>query len=460
MRLLEIGLIVTEIVLLFLPSRQRTAIAIVAALLLILLPLHFVIEQPRWQMTLIYLLAPLLIAWRLFAPASVGRGLAWTAGGLALLMLLLSVGLGILFPIVRLAELPGPYKVGTTTLALIDTERLDPYAPFPNQRRAVMMQLWYPAEEDVAGRRAPYLANGLTVAHAVAARFGLPSFLLNHVRLLQARAIVEAPVVEEETRFPLIFFSHGLGGVRNQNTQQVETLASLGYVVAAVDHSYAAAVTVFPDGRVADYNPDVIAFDTTRETVTAQRLVETWTADLHLALARLKDQDAADDFLLANTIDFERIGVFGHSTGGGTAFQFCYEEPACLAAAGLDPWVVPTADRAVADGIPAPIMAIGTPTLLGPANELRLAALFANQQQPAYWLTVADTGHFDFTDFKRLSPALQWVDMTGSIAADEINGIMNAYLRNFFDYYLKGEGGALLFAEPLDFPQVSLRSEQ
>jgi hypothetical protein len=38
---------------------------------------------------------------------------------------------------------------------------------------------------------------------------------------------------------------------RFQNTFQVEELASHGYIVVGIDHSYVSAGTVFPDGRLA-----------------------------------------------------------------------------------------------------------------------------------------------------------------------------------------------------------------
>jgi hypothetical protein len=53
----------------------------------------------------------------------------------------------------------------------------------------------------------------------------------------------------------VLIFSHGRGGYRQHNTMQVEELVSHGYIVAAIDHPYAATGVVFPDGRIAAFDP-------------------------------------------------------------------------------------------------------------------------------------------------------------------------------------------------------------
>ena len=49
---------------------------------------------------------------------------------------------------------------------------------------------------------------------------------------------------------PVIFFSHGLISHLAQNTALMEHLASLGYVVVSIAHTYDAAPVLFPNGDV------------------------------------------------------------------------------------------------------------------------------------------------------------------------------------------------------------------
>ncbi|WP_212982567.1 alpha/beta hydrolase [Paenibacillus cineris] len=59
--------------------------------------------------------------------------------------------------------------------------------------------------------------------------------------------------MREAAPFPLIILSHGMGPGMVLHASQAEELASHGYVVAAIDHTYSTLATVFPDGRVTDY---------------------------------------------------------------------------------------------------------------------------------------------------------------------------------------------------------------
>jgi predicted dienelactone hydrolase len=55
-------------------------------------------------------------------------------------------------------------------------------------------------------------------------------------------------VSPEKSNYPVLIFSHGLTGFRNQNTFEVEELASHGYIIVGIDHTYDAAATIFTDG--------------------------------------------------------------------------------------------------------------------------------------------------------------------------------------------------------------------
>ena len=57
-------------------------------------------------------------------------------------------------------------------------------------------------------------------------------------------------------RSPALLFSHGGGEARETYTTQLADLASHGYVVAAITHTFDSVLAVFPDGRHAPMVPD------------------------------------------------------------------------------------------------------------------------------------------------------------------------------------------------------------
>ncbi|HKZ28317.1 MAG TPA: hypothetical protein VJ482_01605 [Acidimicrobiia bacterium] len=87
------------------------------------------------------------------------------------------------------------------------------------------------------------------IGPAGAERLGFPSFVLDHLALARTHSYPDAPLSDAEERYPVIVYSHGWTGFRTVNVDQSEALASHGYVVVSIDHTYGSIVTVFPDGR-------------------------------------------------------------------------------------------------------------------------------------------------------------------------------------------------------------------
>lgn len=458
MRILEVLLVVLNLIALYsLRWRGNNFARALALNIIAILILHLFWEGWRWQMVPIYVIG-LIVSIFLFSGITVGvRWLHWLGMIMATLLTVVGLALAIIFPVTRLPEVTGDYTVGTDSYHLVDDQRPETYGNDPNAVRELMVQVWYPAEVD-GQPKAPYIDQIEAGGPAVADTLGLPSFILNHIRLVKMRSHVRPPVAEEDVPFPVLLFSHGLSGMRMQNTQQIEELASYGYVIFAVDHPYAGAFTVYPDGRVATFDSNVIDWRGPQENNSARRLVSVWADDLAAVLRTIEQFNADANHPLYQKLNLEQLGVFGHSTGGGATFEFCYREPRCKAALGLDPWVIPTSNEAIEAGITQPVMILRSPTPLSEANDNRLTDFYNRLTNRAYWLEVAGTEHFDFTDVPRLSPLTSQLGLTGTIEADQIQAIMDAYPRAFFDHHLRGWNGALLYADSAEFPQVTLSS--
>ena len=137
----------------------------------------------------------------------------------------------------------GRLRTGTVTLHLVDPSRPDPWVPSVPARE-LMVQLWYPARTVDGGRRAPYMTPPM--ARAYEKLQGLP-----RLNWPGTAAYLDAPVRPREGGWPVVLYSHSLGGQRFETTSLVEDLASHGYVVVTIDHVHDAGVVVLPDGTVA-----------------------------------------------------------------------------------------------------------------------------------------------------------------------------------------------------------------
>ena len=422
------------------------------------LALHLLVEGSRWQMVPAYLLAALLLVrwvWRWLRPGDGAEqrsfvANAGTIGGLFLWML--AAALSIVFPVPSLAAPGGQYVVGTTTAQLRDDAREEVYTPAPEDKREIVVQVWYPAAERGDSERAPYLAALEVAGPAVARRLELPSFLLGHLDHIETHAYVDAPAADGV--FPLLIFSHGLRGLRTQNARLMEELASQGYIVASVDHTYGSVLTVFPDGRVVFYNDERVFPDDVPFIEAGARLVDVWAADALFVAEQMAAWNEEEDHLLAGRIDTGRLGTLGHSTGGATAVEACAQMAACQAALGLDAWVQPVSDTFLED-YPKALMLLSAPEWLGPENDALGAKLFRERAGEGHLLTMAGAEHFDFTDLPLLSPLTPALGLSGEIDGRRALAIINAYSVAFFDRNLKGETSPLLEGPSPDYPEVS-----
>ncbi len=449
MRTFEIVIIVLNALALlsrlYRPAGRGLAL-VFSGLAFISLLLHGIFEGPRWQMIPLYVftVALALIAVRpLFVRTAATRSrrtVLWVILGLVVLALF-SVP-PILMPVPTFPDPGGPNKVGTRTFYWEDPSRTEQYAPTPGGPRRMMVQVWYPADPQPGDQLAPWLDHLDIAGKALAEQNGLPPQLAGYLKLARTNSYVDAPLVAGSQRFPVLVFSHGWAGIRTQNTYQMEMLASHGYIVVAPDHTYGAAISVFPDGEVAMNNPDAIpSSDLPDEEYSrvAQQLGQTWTGDLRFVLDQVERLDAGEIVSpFAGRLDLSEVGVFGHSTGGGAAVETCWEDARCKAALAEDAWLVPYSRQMVQEGLDVPLLLMNSEHWHSNGNQPLVDALVENTQADLYRETIAGTVHYDFTDVPGFSPLAKAVGLAGSMPAREVEAIVNEGTLAFFDHYLKG----------------------
>jgi predicted dienelactone hydrolase len=261
------------------------------------------------------------------------------------------------------------------------------------------------------------------------------------MRFITVQASDDAPLLASDDPFPVIVFSHGLGGLRFQAASLLQQFASHGYVVLAIDHTYTSAVTVMPDGEAIYYDLTHFGLPADAESLPGdgyRRALDAgvfpvWVADHQFAYDTLELWNADDD-LLAGRLDLTRIGSIGHSFGGATSAEICSIDERCQAAIDMDgrpfggftergparPFFYLSADPERYGGAQAAI----------PDMEQALT----NSEQPVYWLVLDKSTHYSFTDVQLLSPLMQ------PEAYDPRAGleIIYDYTLAFFDTYLRG----------------------
>jgi predicted dienelactone hydrolase len=426
----------------------RRPVAIVAAAVVVAAGIALMVSGVRWQ------LVPVLAAAIAALPFAVaplprrrsGRPVWRAPWWLALPASVACIGLvaagvtaALAFPVPVFPTPSGPFAVGTTVVEWVDPDRAEDNTAEPRDRRAVVVQLWYPAQKpSPQARPAQYLGRtrreARTVATALAEYVGIPGFLVDGLPRAHSHSVPHAPVVGGGTRFPVVLFSPGLGGVRTQNTAWAEDLASRGYVVAGLDHPYDSAAVVFADGRTI--RTRVAA---TGNQDTDNKRAVGWTAvraqDLSFVLTQLGRLDRGEiTGPLTGRLDTGRAAATGHSLGGAAALRAARQDHRFTAVIDLDGYPYDPDPQP----LPQPVLALTQPfDQRNAAYVDRLTQVLRLSTATSYRLAVPDSGHLTFTDAPLYLPPVP--GLVGSLGRTEGPRLTAATTAAFLDTALRGE---------------------
>lgn len=231
----------------------------------------------------IFLLTAMVIELILFFYCFIRKSNHVPAGyicGVLSLVLFVCTGWLLLFPKVTPVETTGKYKIIREDSFYVDTSRLETYNDEGGYRE-LPVSFWYPDGYD------------------------------------------------EIQRCPLVVFSHGSFGVKESNETLYRELASHGYAVCAIDHTYQCFKTKLSNGRTIRVSGEFmkeIAFDKPQDKPEQslahfEKWMEIRTGDINFVLDTIiENVDEGNNELKAyNLIETSRICVMGHSLGGSAA---------------------------------------------------------------------------------------------------------------------------------------------
>lgn len=339
----------------------------------------------------------------------------------------------LILPFYPTPEPTGEYNTGTVTCDLTDLSRPELFTREDGDFRELAVQFWYPTD----------------------AESGVKDI-----------DIENATLSADQQTYPVLIFSHGAYGIRKSNESTFRELASHGYIVASIDHTYHAFYTAFPDGRTVmasqTFLNEVNMLE--NETLSAGQVFEItnrWlklrTDDINFVLDSMETGDLGEaGGLLDGRMNFSKIGLFGHSLGGAAAAQVCRERGDIKSVIVIDGTMIGDVTKINGDyteevtreSFPEPIMLMYNESYNDP--EAKASAYlpninaFDNASGPAYALYIKGAGHLNFTDLPSISPVLAGMMGTGSIDSYNCMKTVNDYTLAFFDKHLKGLSPALL----------------
>ncbi|WP_206059446.1 alpha/beta hydrolase family protein, partial [Nonomuraea zeae] len=319
----------------------------------------------------------------------------------------------------------------------------DPWVPAAKARE-LMVSLWYPAASP-GHRRARYMTpkeSELLIENAKLT--GVPPGVFSRTR---TNAFTDAKPAGGRRSLPLVVLSPGFTEPRSTLTALAEELASRGYVVAGIEHTYESLATTFPGGRTTT----CVACDERKGEEFWLKVGRTRAADVSFVLDELTGPHPK--WRGASLIDPSRIAMAGQSAGGAAAIPVMLKDARVRAGIDLDGTTFsPVPDS----GLARPFLFLGTQALHSPGGkDTTWDRDWRHLTGWKRWLVLAGAEHVSFTDTALLLEQLGIYRNPGLPGARAVE-ITRRYVRAFFDLHLLKRPQALLEKPSARYPEIKL----
>jgi hypothetical protein len=395
--------------------------------------LHVILSIVRWQLAPWYVMVGLVGLLEMVARVRLlppHRRWLLAVYGLSISSMLAMLA----FPIVPMPIASGPFAIGTRSQLIVNTERIEQYGELRGQPRTFKVQYWYPAETTEGLERTKWIADGIEVPQALTRDWSLPFFVLDHIVAYDSSAYLNAPILNEPSTYPVVILSHGWSSKRTLHTDLAEELASQGYIVVGIEHTYGSLATKLGEEAHSfqllfrealpprAQTPNYLEF--------ANLLVETYASDIIAAIDTLEGLNQAPG-AFQGRLDLSNIHVIGHSTGGGAAVKAAMDDKRITSVIGMDAWVEPLNEVDLNAGLTTRALYLRSNGWETGENNEYLYRFLTNSINAAPLYQIDGTTHYDFAMVYMYTPLTRVIGLTGRVNATYLNQLLETVILEF-----------------------------
>jgi len=331
----------------------------------------------------------------------------------------------------------GPNKVGTRVMELVDAAREDPYLA-NGSKRALLVRFWYPTSLMEACKPAEYASPKVWSHFSQLLGVQLPEVLTN--------SCGNAPVADGV--HPVVVFTPGYTATFTDYTFILEDLASRGYIVASVDHTFEATAVEFPDGGlVKSVFGSHLGGQWRGDNQALSYAISVRMQDLKFVMNELQRLSVRADSPFAGKLDMSRVAMAGHSMGGATAFLAMEQDPRVKAAVIVDGFL----SSASIKPTQMPVLLLGMGRQNWNKDECRL---WSNLQGARLGINLQGAEHVTPSDAVWLA---KYAIKTGPMGPDKTIAALRDYIAAFLDANLGRRSlQPLLNGSSIDYPDAAV----
>ncbi len=339
------------------------------------------------------------------------------------------------FPTFTMPVPTGSFLVGTRYYDVVDKTRIEQYDT-SGKHREFRLQLWYPIDSNEGLERIKWLHEGLALSRALATDSNLPFFLLDKTASIESNSYLNGTTSEKEEKYPVVILSHGWRSSKSLYQDFAEELASHGYIVVGIDHSYASALTVFEDGHAKPIKLEIMGQGTAEFMKKAFVVINTFADDISCTIDFVTDLNSNSEQFLGK-IDVDNIGLLGHSTGSGAEVTLATRDDRITSVIALDSWLEPVSEDVLTRGLCIPSLFLRCEQWeVGPNNK-NLSVLINHCKNNPLVYQVQGTTHYDFSMAYMYSSLMKPLGYLGSTDSAYLTDMFRELITSFFDQTLK-----------------------
>lgn len=197
---------------------------------------------------------------------------------IVIIAIVFMIFLVIMFPDLKSVKTTGEYSYKSCTLELTDTSRLEDYKSDGSFRKLSVL-IYYPDDNSI-----------------------------------------------KNNTCPLIVFSHGGISTKTSNISLFKELASHGYVVVSIDHTYHSLCTEIGGRKIyvdSEYVKELNTEDSNKDIENSYKCFQKWmklrTGDINFIIDTFIKKSLIENNSYYSLINSKNIGIAGHSLGGSAA---------------------------------------------------------------------------------------------------------------------------------------------
>lgn len=458
----------------FFVKNDKAVLGMLVGLLVVVI-LQIIVGPYRWQMVPIYVFSIVYIILSSLKVKFLGekkyivKRKILRIIGIVFVFILFAITLVFpaLIPVKDLPKPNGQYAIGVTDLRLVDNNREELFTEDDSDVRNLSVTVYYPAEDTSEYDVKTYWDKEGQIGSAIAEYQGMFDFMYSHMSLVNTNSHMNAPISTDKSSYPIIMYSHSSFGINTENTILFEELASNGYIVFSINHTYESLGSLFPDGEFiasdASYisklyhsNDDFVQekfneFSSvttleakslllqellvTNELITQMVTIRTNDAIFVLDELELMNNTSTDVFY--SKLDLDKIGMMGWSLGGATSEETCIADARVKACANMDGFPYGKLFSAT-DTFNQPFMYL-TSEYSEEFDLMMIDIVYDKLANDAYVISIEEAQHANFMDLPYLLPIFEYLGQWGPIDPQRLDDIRGSLLLGFFDKYLNEE---------------------